>query len=518
MTSHRLSALPLSIAVALGLPAAAGAQSQLIVSRTVYPTGTGIPSITPGTTVLPNGALAVGDGSFANVFKNETSDPSFGVTTGIIIDRRALNGTIQSSYSPAAGIPLVTSFSSKSELGLNFSQDGRYVTFMGYSTTTNKLDVSNSNTAYYTDPTNPVTNSANPLPTVARAIGVFDLATNAITSTAVDAYSGNNGRGAVLANNGNFYLAGNAGNSTNSNPLATGTVFSTLSNNTGVQMIANGSSGTTTVVGAVNGIFGNGTGYQRGFSVTQLGVAADKTGKDDNFRGITVFNNTLYVTKGSGGNGVNTVYQVGNAGSLPTAANAATTTISILPGFPSLTATGGLDTSTHPFGLWFGDASTLFVADEGDGTKTGGVNAGLGEFKLQGGTWHKVATFASGLTDQASYRQGLGWDIFTDGLRNLTGMKNVDGSFQLWATTATTASDTAHDLGADPNELVTITINADVSASAFNVLEVAAAGERLGGVAIATVTAVPEPETFALMLGGLGLVGGLTRRRNRGVA
>jgi hypothetical protein len=512
--SFNVRPLALFIVAAFAAPIAQ-ADPGLIVSRTVYPSGKGIPSITPGVTVLPNGALASGDGTFANVFKNETPDPSFGVTTGIIIDRRGLDGSIVSSFSADGGVPLVTSFSSKSELGLNVSQDGKFVTFMGYASVTNALDVSNSNTAFFTDPSNPVTNPANANPTVARAIGVFDLATGAITSTAVDAYSGNNGRGAVLANNGNFYMAGNAGNSTNSSPLATGTVFSTLSDNTGVQMIAKGSSGTTTVVGTANGVFGSSNGYQRGFSITQLGLAADKTGKDDNFRSITVFNSTLYVSKGSGGNGVNTVYQVGTAGALPTAGNAATTTITILPGFPTLTAGGKADTSTHPFALWFGDASTLFVADEGDGSTTGGASAGLGEYKLQGGLWHKVATFADGLTNQASYRQGLAWDIFTDGLRNLTGLKHADGSFQLWATTATTASDTGHDLGADPNELVTITVNADGSASPFSVLEIAAAGERIGGVAIADVTAVPEPETYALLLAGLGVLGIVARRRSR---
>lgn len=369
--------------------------------------------------------------------------------------------------------------------------------------------MSNSNTPFFTDPSDPVTNAANPLPTVAREVGTFDLATHNITSTAINAYSGNNGRGAVLANNGNVYTVGNASNSNNRDPLATGTVFSTLSDNTGVQLIASGSSGAISVVVAVNGTFGANNGYQRGFSVAQLGVAADKTAKDDNFRGITLFDNTLYVTKGSGGNGVNTVYQVGSGGTLPTAG---TTGISVLPGFPTLTAAGGLDTSTHPFGLWFGDAGTLFVADEGDGTRPGGASAGLGEYKLINGTWKKVATFASGLTDQASYRQGLGWDISTDGLRNLTGQKNAGGSFQLWATTATTSSDTGHDLGADPNELVTVTVNADGTASAFDVLELAAAGERIGGVAIA-VAAVPEPETYALMLGGLALLGGIARRR-----
>ncbi len=63
---------------------------------------------------------------------------------------------------------------------------------------------------------------------------------------------------------------------------------------------------------------------------------ADKAGKDNNFRGLTIFNNTLYVTKGSGSNGINTVYQVGNAGTLPTGTTAdlAAVPITILPGFP----------------------------------------------------------------------------------------------------------------------------------------------------------------------------------------
>jgi hypothetical protein len=501
--SYRLTLLvPPAVALAA---AAAQAQPTLVVSRTVYPTGAAVPSITPGQTVLPNGALAVGDGNFADVFRNETVDPSFGVTTGIVIDRRTLSGAILSSFSPPANGSLVTSFASKSELGLNVSQDGRSVTFMGYAAPANALDVSNANTAYFADPTNPVRS------TYARAVGTFDLATGTITSTPVNAYSGNNGRAAVLANNGNVYMAGNAGNSTNSSPLATGAVFSTLSDNTGVQMIAGGASGNTTVVGAANGTFGSSTGYQRGFSIAQLGLAPDKTGKDDNFRGLTLYDNTLYVTKGSGGNGVNTVYQVGAPGTLPTLATAGTTPVTILPGFPSLTAAGKPDVSTHPFGLWFGNASTLFVADEGDGTLTGGANAGLGEYKLQNGLWNKVATFTNGLIGQASYSQGLPWNVYTDGLRSLTGLANPDGSFQLWATTATTSNDTGHDLGADPNELVTITVNADGTAAPFTVLQTAAAGERIGGVAVAAV--VPEPETYGLVLAGLTAVGVLVRRR-----
>ena len=91
----------------------------------------------------------------------------------------------------------------------------------------------------------------------------------------------------------------------------------------------------TTVVGQHQGTVGAPTGSQYGFSVTQEGYSADKSGKDNNYRGETIFNNTLYVTKGSGSNGINTVYQVGQAGTLPTAGTAASTTFSILPGFPT---------------------------------------------------------------------------------------------------------------------------------------------------------------------------------------
>ena len=50
------------------------------------------------------------------------------------------------------------------------------------------------------------------------------------------------------------------------------------------------------------------------FNVTQLGDKQDKIGKDDNFRGMTIYNNVLYYTKGSGSNGVNTVYFVDTTG------------------------------------------------------------------------------------------------------------------------------------------------------------------------------------------------------------
>src|SRR6202023_326773 len=50
------------------------------------------------------------------------------------------------------------------------------------------------------------------------------------------------------------------------------------------------------------------------FNITELGLKADKIGKDTNFRGLTVANNVVYTTKGSGGNGINTVYFIDTTG------------------------------------------------------------------------------------------------------------------------------------------------------------------------------------------------------------
>ena len=491
----------LTLAALAALSANAGAQAiapgSLIVSRTVYAGSAGTVAVGQA---LPGGGTAVANGAFPNVFKNESADAAFGVTAPIFLDTMTTSGTKTGTIAIDPS-QLSTSFSSKSELGLNISQDGKSVTFMGYVSPINQLDVSNSNTPGVIDSTNPVKSSTQ------RGIATVNLSSGALTVTGINAYSGNNGRNVILAG-GNYYTVGNAGNSGKG---VSGGVLSQLSDNTGVQMIAQGQSGNTTVVGQAYGTSGSTTGYQHGFSTTATGATADKTGKDDNFRGETLFNNTLYVTKGSGSNGVNTVYQVGTAGQLPTAATAASTVITPLPGFPSS------GTATHPFGLWFANATTLFVADEGDGQAKGTPgkdtsNAGLDEYTFFGGKWTEVAVFQKGLLDQAGYSDGLPWTVNTDGLRNLTGEVNANGSFTLFATTSTVSDEATHDQGADPNELVSITIGANSTAAntAFTVLETAGYGERLGGVALAPV---PEPGNVALMLAGLGLLGWRARRR-----
>jgi hypothetical protein len=452
----------------------------LLVTRSVYQ-GTGS-IITIGQT-LPGGGTAVADGSYPFVWENEGPDPSFGVTSPIFIDELTTAGALVGTIVVGPD-QLVTSFSSKSELALNLSPDGTLLTFMGYRSPINALDVSNSNTPGHVDSTNPVGFSAQ------RAVAQIDLSAN-LSVTPLNAYSGNNGRAAIEAN-GLYYTVGNAGNGSGTQPV-------NIVNNTGVQLATPGGIADTTVVGIPRGTPGTANGFQFGFSVVDVGAMPDKSGKDDNFRGIAIFNNTLFVTKGSGSNGVNTVYQVGAAGTLPTVATAAATPITILPGFPNTLARN--PGPRFPFAVWFANANTLYVADEGSGSASVAATdsmSGLQKWTRFGDTWQLAYTLQNGLDLGVPYGvpNGPNGEVYpvalspaADGLRNLAGTVNGDGTVTIYAVTSTVSASV--DQGADPNKLVAITDNlsfanaAQAAGERFTTLKAAQYGEVLRGVALA---------------------------------
>src|SRR5262249_42725758 len=103
-------------------------------------------------------SFATNDGTYPAVWTNEAVDPSFGITSPVFLDQLKPDGTFVSTIviDPAQ---LVTSFPSKSELGLNLSPDGSVLTFMGYRAAVNSIDVSNSNTPGHSDPTDPVSST-----------------------------------------------------------------------------------------------------------------------------------------------------------------------------------------------------------------------------------------------------------------------------------------------------------------------------------------------------------------------
>lgn len=507
----------------------------LAVLYSVYPGltnpntgGTGgytTPNITAGVTVLPINppVTAIAGGSYPNVFNNAQVDANFGVTAPIFLGQITPAGNTVSTTDLTALTGITTSFSSKSEMALNLSTNRDALTFVGYNSGVGALDVSNSNTPGHVDPSN--TDMQNP--TNRSVVQINADGTVQVTNT--NAYSGNNGRAAILVNNVNgtgqsqYLLVGNAGNGGSPPPTS-------IVNNTGVQSIAPGSSNPeTAVIGQQQGTPGASNGFQYGFSVTQTNPQtgmpygpADKSGKDNNFRGETIFNNTLYVTKGSGGNGINTVYQVGASGVLPTAATAATTAINPLPGFPTFLANtttppAAFPFGFFPFGIWFANADTLYVADEGDGVIADASKdpvAGLEKwtFNSATGQWGLDYTLQNGLGLGMDYTVGNYFPTATDGLRNITGIVNADGTVSIYGVTSTVS--TSGDQGADPNEIVDIT---DALAATtlpanemFSVIDGPQYGVVYRGIAF---DPVPEPGTILLLGSALAGLGGLGRRR-----
>src|SRR6266853_1619694 len=255
-----------------------------------------------------------------NVWNNDGPDASFGVTSPIFLDKIDSKGKLLGTLAVPSD-QLVTRFSSKSELAANLASDGKSITFVGYHggpgflTAPNQLDVSNSNTPGVIDPTNPATSN------YYRSVAEVD-ANGQIAVTDGNAYSGNNGR-AAFKFAPYYYLVGNDNNGGLSKTQLTKT-------QDGVNLVT--STGAELLIPEQTAPVSPGINMIGDFEVTQVGyTAADKPGKDNNFRGLTIFNDTMYVTKGSGSNGINTVDQVGNAGALPTPTDVKAAPITIRP-------------------------------------------------------------------------------------------------------------------------------------------------------------------------------------------
>ncbi len=137
-------------------------------------------------------------------------------------------------------------------------------------------------------------------------------------------------------------------------------------------------------------------------------------------------------------------------------------TIVQLLGAPVTSQSTGAATPYLPFGFWFANPTTLYVADEGYSNTDPSGNllpdsyAGLEKWTLVGGTWTLAYTIQAGLNlDQAQNIPGYPVPTYPTGLRNITGYNNGDGTVTIYAITAQYSSFSGGE--PDPTSLVGIT-------------------------------------------------------------
>ncbi len=347
-----------------------------------------------------------------------------------------------------------------------------------------------------------------PYPFYDREVALIN-STGLVSLTPIDnANSGDNPRAAITVDENEFYTVGNS-DSTTASP-------SSGPNNPGL------------TIGARCAAPLNNFSYQFGtyFAADRPDESAKKHVKDNNWRGVGIYpdgngNQQLYVSKGSGGNGDDGLFQVGT--SLPACSSSlinangvnynAGITITELPGlaFPVTNQQTGAATPILPFGFWFANPTTLYVADEGNPPSyTGGQSpsfsnatngtyvpsndpyAGLEKWSLVNGTWVLDYTIQAGLNFNqpqtfAGYNDINGDPIqsYTYGLRNMTGHVNGDGTVTIYAVTAQFSAVSSGE--PDPTSIVGITDSLAATTlpanEQFVTLQTAQSGELYRGVA-----------------------------------
>jgi hypothetical protein len=366
---------------------------------------------------------------------------------------------------------ITTSFSSKSEGALMQSVDGKYLTYMGYDGPVGAQGVSNS----YTPGANLAGNTA---PQYNREVARIDAQGDVLLTDETNAYSGDNPRAAISVDGDEFYMAGNSDST-----------------------IAADGTGPGTTIGVRYGTPGSTTSLELGVytATDRPDETAKQHVKDSNFRSIGIHHGNLYVSKGSGGNGDDGVFQVhsGSGDGLPTGTG---NTVTLLFGDQATNPTTGASSPLTPFGFWFADDTTVYVADEGNpnvdasGSLIPDPLAGLEKWKLVHGAWTLEYTLTEGLhLDEARDVAGYPVPTSTYGLRNLAGKRNDDGTVTIYAVTAQFSTISGGE--PDPTRLVTVTDRLDATTlpppgwfddeERFVTLQESGANEVFRGVALA---------------------------------
>jgi hypothetical protein len=324
---------------------------------------------------------------------------------------------------------------------------------------------------------------------VPRVVAVIGQNGVVDTSTSVyGVFNGNNPRSVATVDGKSFYISGQ-GNS----PDATGGVFYVTRGShsataiTGLDTSSNTSSQDTRMVEIVNG---------------QLYVSVDsKEGKSAarSFIGTLGDPGALPTSLANGGNGPQMLNGFGNSGGTGKVTITAATTNGV--------NAAGDQINLSPEEYFFANASTLYVADSGV-TKQTSATSTLGDGGLQkwsdiGGTWTLDYTLADGLSLVANTAASG-----TTGLIGLTG-KVVGDQVLLYATNYTVGDTDQTYLFGITDALAAMS---KPNGESFSILATAPADSTFKGVSFAPAP-LPEPASWALMIGGAGFVGAALRRR-----
>ena len=298
----------------------------------------------------------------------------------------------------------------------------------------------------------------------------------------ISGYNAASGTASVAGSNtkvGTIY--GSDGNVTSRTEFPTGgpsgTPSSPFSGNNFRSVIPTGAStfyATGTSSGSPNT---GGAYYYDGSSFTQLSTTVT------NLRNVEIFGGQLFVSSASG-----SFLGISSVGSGTPTASGQTT---------SLTINMGTGASPYGFALFDTNADntldTAFIAD--DRTATGG---GLNKWTFNGTIWSKSYSLLLNSTGNALASTGTG----LLGLRGLAGSYDPVTGFTLYATTTETNN----------NQLIKIIDSGTSTPTSWTQLATAGTNNAFRGVDVIT-TAVPEPSTYAAILGGVALIGVAARRR-----
>ena len=463
-------------------------------------------------TLLAGQAHALTDFSGADLIVSVEGNGVEDATAGAYTDNQAAPlslfefsniGTTSATYVGSLVLPQTSvggdyaisgEYGSSSEGILQLTGNGEYLTIMGYGV--NAAAFNANPTAYGTLTTDPSKSTAlgqsgsltgQGYTAVPRVVALISQNGTVNTTTALyNIYNGNNPRSVYSTNGTTFYVSGQ-GNS----PDATGGVFyaklgaTSATPVTGLDTSGKTSAQDTRVVEVYDG---------------QLYVSADSkegSGSNRDFIGTLGAAGSLPTGLANGGNGPTMLTGFGNSGGTGKETITAATTNGVNK--------AGETINLSPEQFFFANANTLYVADSGD-PKNNSATTSLGDGGLQKwedikGTWTLEYTLSSGL-DLVPNSDTDG----TSGLFALTGTV-VGGEVELFATSYT-LGDT------DPSYLYGITDALDATTPAagekFTLLATAPVDSNFKGVSFAPV---PEPWTWTLMVGGVGMVGAASRRR-----